>query len=65
MNNNLVKDTAKRFAQKVREMRRAQQDYFAAPHGSDVKARALALAKKLEREVDAIAQAFDRTIDVL
>jgi len=63
--NDIAKDAAKRFAQKVRDMRRAQREYLTAPNGSDSKTRMLGIAKRLEKEVDDIARQFDQTIDAL
>lgn len=63
--NDIAKDAAKRFAQKVRDMRRAQKDYFTAPNGSETKTRMLGIAKRLEKEVDDIAREFNQTIDAL
>ena len=64
-NESLIRQTAKSFAAKVRDLRRAQRDYVTAPNGSETKQRMLNLCRTLEREVDAKILIFDKTIDNL
>ena len=60
-----LKAATKKFASKVREMRHWQQSYFKAPKDSQEKASALAMARKLEREVDETLSKINQVIDQL
>lgn len=61
----VLKAATKRFAANVKEMRDWQRKYFAAPKDSAEKATALAMSKRLEREVDATLAKINQTLDLL
>lgn len=61
----VLKAATRKFAANVREMRDWQRKYFAAPKDSQEKATALAMAKKLERDVDATLVKIHQVLDKL
>lgn len=60
-----AKAVARNLASLVREMRKAQKDYFAAAYGSPAKQQALTRSKSLEAKVDAALGKIEQTLNLL
>lgn len=60
-----IKSAARNLGNKVREMRKAQSEYFSATYGTPEKDRALRKSKELEKTVDAMLKQIDATMEKL
>lgn len=60
-----IKGAFRNLANRVTEMRRAQNQYFAAAHGSVEKSAMLKRSKELEKQVDDIVKSFNQVLERL
>lgn len=58
-----IKSAFRNLANKVNEMRRCQNQYFAAAHGSPEKASMLKRSKEMEKKVDEIIKHFNVVLE--